>query len=370
MAALLEEGSGDMDARAFTRATEALAAGFGFDSSDDSASVTARFLTENRDEAIGLLRQALHQPRFDQDAIDRVRAQVISGLRSDATDPNAIAGRTFAAMAYGDHPYASDGRGTVDSVAALTRDDIIAAHRGVFARDRVYVGAVGDITAAELGALLDRLLGDLPETGAPLPGRADVQIDGGTTVVDFDTPQSVAIFAQPGMERDHPDFFAAYIINQILGGGSFESRLMTEVREKRGLTYGVYSYLLPKDFAAVYMGSVASANARIAEAVSVIGAEWARMAAEGPTEKELADAKTYLTGAYPLRFDGNSQIASILVSMQLDGLPIDYITTRNARIEAVTPADARRVAAELLQPDRQHFVVVGRPEGLESSGTN
>ena len=370
MAALLEEGSGDMDARAFTRAVEELAAGFGFDASDDSASVSARFLTENRDQAVGLLRQALHQPRFDPDAIERVRAQIISGLRSDATDPNAIAGRTVAAMTYGDHPYGSDGRGTVDSVATLTRDDIVAAHRGVFARDRIHVAAVGDITAQDLGALLDRLLGDLPQTGAPLPGPAEVRIDGGVTVVDFDTPQSVAIFAQPGMTRDDPDFFAAYIVNQILGGGSFESRLMTEVREKRGLTYGVYSYLLPKEWAAVYMGSVASANARIAEAVSVIGAEWARMAAEGPTEKELQDAKTYLTGAYPLRFDGNSRIASILVSMQLDGLPIDYVTTRNPRIEAVTLEDARRVARALLQPEKLHFVVVGRPEGLEGTGTN
>ena len=370
MTGLIEEGAGDMDARAFARAQESLAASFSFGAGDDSVSVSAQFLTENRDRAIDLLRTALHRPRFDQDALERVRAQVMSGLMSDAKDPGTIAGRTFAKIAYGDHPYGSDGKGTLQSVAALSREDIVAAHRGVFARDRLYVGAVGDITAEELGMMLDDLLSGLPATGAPFPGKADVTIPGGVRVVEFDTPQSVAVFGQKGIERHDDDFFAAYVMNQILGAGGFESRLMQEVREKRGLTYGVYSYLVPRDLAAVYMGNVASANDRIAEAISVIRDEWARMAAGGVTEKELEDAKTYLTGAYPLRFDGNSRIAGILVGMQMDELPIDYIATRNDKVNAVTLADIRRVAAELLDPEGLLFVVVGRPEGLEGTQTN
>ncbi|WP_425044450.1 M16 family metallopeptidase [Primorskyibacter sp. S87] len=367
MAALIEEGAGELDARTFARELEALAASFSYDSSDDSLSVSARFLTENRDEAADLLRLSLLQPRFDLEAVDRVRAQVLSGLRSDLKDPSAIAGRTFSTMAYGDHPYASDGKGTIESVQALTREDIVAAHKGALSLDRIYVSAVGDITAEELGNLLDHLLGDLPETGAPVPAKAQVQIDEGTTVVDYDTPQSVALFAQPGMERDDDDFFAAYLLNHILGGGSFESRLMHEVREKRGLTYGVYSYLVPKDLAAVYMGSVASANDRIAETVQVIRDEWAKMAKDGVTEEELRNAKTYLTGAYPLRFDGNGKIASIMVGMQMDNLPIDYIATRNDKVNAVTLEDINRVANELLQPEKLHFVVVGKPEGLKTT---
>ncbi len=250
-------------------------------------------------------------------------------------------------------------------MTALTRDDILAARDAVFARDRLYVGAVGDITAEELGALVDQLLADLPETGAPIPGPAELGLDGGVTVIEFDTPQSVALFGQRGIAQEDDDFFAVYVLNQILGGGSFESRLMTEVREKRGLTYGVYSYLVPKDLAAIYMGSVSSANDRIAEAIAVIRDEWARIAREGVTQEELDAAKTYLTGAYPLRFDGNSQIANIMVGMQMDDLPIDYIATRNARVEAVTLADVNRVAAELLDPDGLRFVVVGKPVGLE-----
>ncbi|MFW8635937.1 M16 family metallopeptidase [Cribrihabitans pelagius] len=364
MTALLEEGAGSLRAQDYARAVESLAAGFAFDADKDMVSVSARFLSENRDEAVQLLRQTLFEPRFDQDALDRVRAQILAGLRSDAKDPNHIAGQAFNRLAYGDHPYARDGKGTVESVSKLDRQDVFAAHDAVFARDRLYVSAVGDITAGELGTLLDDLLTGLPEEGAPIPAPAEVTIPGGVTVVDFDTPQSVAVFGQEGIEREHPDFFTAYVMNQILGGGSFDSRLMSEVREKRGLTYGVYTYLLPRDLAAVYMGSVASDNTKMAEAVEVIRQEWRRMAEEGVTGKELLDAKTYLTGAYPLRFDGNGRIASILAGMQMDGLPIDYVETRNGKVEAVTLEDVNSFAARFLQPDGLQFVVTGRPEGL------
>ncbi|MHA6263029.1 M16 family metallopeptidase [Arenibacterium sp. CAU 1754] len=370
MTSLLEEGAGDMDARSYARALESLAASFRYDARDDAVSISARFLTENRDEALALLRDTIHQPRFDQEAIDRVRGQVISGLMSDAKDPNEIASTALSRMAFGDHPYGSNGQGTVESVSALTRDDIVEAHRGALARDRLYVGAVGDITAEELGVLVDALLADLPETGREIPGPAEVTISGGETVIPFDTPQSVAVFAQRGIDRDDDDFFAAYVMNQILGAGGFESRLMTEVREKRGLTYGVYSYLVPRDLAAVYLGNVSSSNDRIGEAVEVIRNEWQSMVEKGVTLKELKDAKTYLTGAYPLRFDGNAQIASIMVAMQMQGLPIDYIATRNDKVEAVTLDDVNRVARELLDPENLHFVIVGMPEGLNATAGN
>ncbi|RBW54787.1 pitrilysin family protein [Ruegeria sp. A3M17] len=365
MSGLVEEGAGDMDARTYARELESLAASFRYSATDDTVSITAQFLTENRDDVIDLLRTTIHEPRFDQDAVDRVKAQVLSGLKSDQTDPNDIAGRNFAQMAYGDHPYGTEGKGTIESVTALTRDDVVTAYQDVFVQDRMYVGAVGDITPEELGVLLDKLLADLPETGKPIPERANVSIPGGVSVVEFDTPQSVALFGHAGIDRDDPDFFAAFILNHILGGGGFESRLMQEVREKRGLTYGIGTYLVPKDLASVYLGSVSSSNDRIAEAVEVIRDEWARAASEGVTQKELDDAKTYLTGAYPLRFDGNGQIAGIMVGMQMEDLPIDYIATRNDKVNAITLEEINRVASELLDPDGLHFTIVGKPEGLD-----
>lgn len=367
MTSLLEEGAADMDARAFARAQESLASSLGFSVDDDALSVSARFLTENRDETVQLLKAALQEPRFDADAIERVRGQVLSNIQSNQKDPNDIAGRAFDALAFGDHPYATSLNGTQESVTDLTREDLLQAHDAVIARDRITVGAVGDITPEELSTLLDELFSGLPEEGAPMPPVAELDIPGGVKIIDFPTPQSVALFGHSGIRQDDPDFFAALVLNQVLGGGSFESRLMNEVREKRGLTYGVYSSLVAKDLSETVMGSVSSANDRIAEAIEVIRDEWRKAAEEGVTEAELKDAKTYITGAYPLRFEGNGQIASILVGMQLLGLPIDYIATRNDKVEAVTLEDVKRVAGELLQPERLQFVVVGQPEGLEDT---
>ncbi len=366
MTGLLEEGSGDLDARGFARATEALATSFSFSSDSEQVSISARFLTENFDASVALLRDAIQNPRFEDADIERVRAQVISGLAFAAKDPNDIASKTFASMAYGAHPYGTVAAGTPESVGALTRDDMVEAHRNVLVRDRVLVGAVGDITPEQLGTLLDLLLGDLPESGPMLPPKVQPQIEGGITVVDFDTPQSVALFGQPGISISDDDYFAAVLLNQILGGGSFESRLMQEVRVARGLTYGVYSYLHSRDLADAYMGSVSSANDRIAEAISVIKDQWRLAAENGVTEEELGNAKTFLTGAYPLRFDGNSTIAGILVGMQLIGLDSEYIKTRNEKVERVTLDDVKRVAGELMDPDGLRFVVVGKPEGLAS----
>jgi zinc protease len=367
MMALLEEGAGDLDSQGYAEAREALAAEISFDAFDDGVSISARFLTENKSEALALVKLALTEPRFDQDAIDRVRAQVVSIIQSEAKDPRDIANRNFDRLAYGDHPYGSSRNGTIDSISALTRDDLIAAKAGVMARDRLYVSAVGDITSDEFGALLDDLLGDLPETGAPFPPAIDVALTGGVTLVDFGSPQSVVAFGHAGIKRDDPDFFAAYLLNQALGGSGFAARLMEEVREKRGLTYGISSYLVPMDLAETWQGSFASANEKVAEAIEVVRDEWAKAAAEGLTEAELDAAKTYLTGSYPLRFDGNERIANILVGMQADDLPTSYLTDRNGYIEAVTLEDIKRVAAKFMQPENLRFVVVGRPVGLEAS---
>ena len=366
MTALLEEGAADLDAQAFAREVEALAAEFDYTALDDAVRVSARFLTENRDKVVALLRASLVDPNFNRTAIDRVRGQVMSIIRSDLRDPEEIAGEAFNALVYGDHPYGSSLNGTLESVASLARDDIVAAHRAALTRDRLFASAVGDITAEELAILLDRLLGDLPAEGAPLPDPAETNLPGGVLVTDYETPQSVVLFAQPGIDRDHPDFFAAYLLNHIIGGSGFESRLMTEVREKRGLTYGVHSYLLDRDGAQIWMGTVASANDRVAETIDVIREEWARAGRHGVTETELRNAKTYLTGAYPLRFDGNGSIANIMVAMQMEGLPTDYVVTRNDRVNAVTLEDINRVARETMDPEKLTFVVAGRPAGLRS----
>ena len=367
MTALLDEGAGDLDAQEFSIAAETLAARFQFDVGPDALSVSAQFLTEDADEALALLRSALIEPRFDEDAIERVRAQVLSNIASDALDPQTIASATYNALAFPDHPYGTRYEGTAESVTALTRDDLVDAKARVVARDRVYASAVGDVDAERLGGMLDTLLSDLPESGAPLPGPADSALEGGLTVVDFETPQSVIAFGHEGIGMDDPRFFPAFVMTQVLGGSGLNSRLMEEVRRKRGLAYGAYAGMWTQSYANQLRGSTSTVNDRVGETVAVLRSEWERLAADGITEEELARAKTYLTGAYPLRFDSNERIANILVGMQLDGMPIDYVNTRNDRVEAVTLDEVRQAAAELVRPQDLHIVVVGQPEGLDAS---
>ncbi|CUH60685.1 M16 family metallopeptidase [Thalassobacter stenotrophicus] len=364
MMGLLEEGAGDRDARAFTEATEAVAANFGFDTFRDSVQIEAQFLTENREESLALLRDAIKFPRFDQDAIDRVQTQIVSIIEGNETDPNDIAGTTLAALSYPGHPYATAQEGTVESVNALTRADLIAAHEAVFARDRVYIGVTGDISAAELGPLLDTLLGDLPATGAPMPVEAELALEGGQTIVDYRSPQSVVLFGHAGVDRDDPDFFPAFVANHILGGGGFESRLMVNVRERRGLTYGISSFLASRDYGNQWLGQFSTSNENVGPAIDLIQSIWDDMAENGVTPEELDAAQTYLTGAYPLRFDGNGRIAGILAGMQAQGLGVDYIETRNDQVNAVTLEDIQRVAAEHLVVEDMHFVIVGQPQGF------
>ena len=363
MAALIEEGTGDLDAQAFANARDGLGAEMQFRAGQDSVAISARLLTESRDQAADLLARALAAPRFDPEAVERVRGQVLSNLRSDAKNPEVLAAQAFDRLAWGDHPYGTSGDGTEASVKALTRDDLVSAHQAALARDRVFVAAVGDIDAKALGKLLDRVLGDLPATGAAQPPRAEYRLKGGLTVVQNPTPQAVVVFGHEGIKRADPDYFAAHILNEILGGGRFTSRLMSELREKRGLTYGVGTYLASMDLGELVMGQFATQNATASQAVEVLRAEWAR-AAEGVSAEELAAAKTYLTGSYPLRFDGNGPIAAILVGMQMERLPIDYAETRNDKIEAVTLDDVARVARRLIRPEDLHIVVLGQPEGL------
>jgi zinc protease len=341
LAGMLEEGAGELDATGFAAEAQRLGARFGFDAGRDGFSVSARVLVENLEESLDLLNLALTEPRFDEEPMRRVRGQILSGIRQDMSDPGAL-----------------------ESVAAIDADDLEAARERLLNLDTAAIGVSGDISAEALGPALDRLLEGLPRTPATERAETEAQAEGGVTVVPFDAPQSTVLFGHAGPERDHPDFIPAYVMNYILGGGGFSSRLTEEVREKRGLAYSTYSYLAPLDRAGVWLGGVGTANERVAESLEVIREEWRRMAEEGVSEAELETAKRYLTGAYPLRFDSNGDIARILVGLQQESLGRDYPDIRNDLIEAVTTEDVARVAAEWLRPDELAFVVVGQPEGL------
>lgn len=364
-ASTLDEGAGDLDSQAFQGRLEDLSITLKFSADKDVFGGTVTTLSQNTDETFRLLGLALTQPRFDAEPVNRIRGQIEASLRSEAEDPNAVASKALAARLYPNHPYGRPAMGTLEGIAAVTAADLkqFAAER--LARDNLVVGIVGDVTPARVKVLLETAFAVLPEHAKPWT-VADVtpRTTAETQVIVKPVPQSVILLAQAGLKRDDPDFYTAYVMNHILGGGGFTSRLYNQVREVRGLAYSVGSYLYPMDHSALILVSAGTANARVAETLSVVREEWRKIVDQGVTDEELNDAKTYLTGSFPLRFSSSDRIARILVGMQLDNLGIDFLDRRNDQVQAVTRDAVNKLAATLLDTAHLVAVVVGQPEGL------
>ena len=361
---LLDEGAGPFELRRLPGPAGTQGDRARFRSGRDYLRGTMRTLKDHRDEAFDYLRLALTEPRFDDAAVERTRAQIMSRLQREAVSPNDIASRTWWATAFPNHPYGQPVNGTVESLPTITVDDLKSYTRRVLARDGLKIAIVGDIDAETVGRLLDRTFGALPAKAKLQPvAYAIPQGLGRHIVTPLDVPQSVVNFGGPGIARNDHDFMAAYIINHILGGGSFSSRLYREVREKRGLAYGVSDSLIWLNYASLLLGSTATRADATGQTIDLIEQQIRKLAEEGPTEEEFIKAKTYLKGSFALGLDTSNRIASQLVQMQLDDLGIDYIERRPAMIDAVTLADAKRVAKRLLEPGLL-VTVVGRPEGV------
>jgi zinc protease len=364
VAQLLDEGAGDLDAKAFQQRLEERAIELSFNVSRDYFRGTLRTLTENSEQAFDLLRLALNAPRFDPNPVERVRTQVLSGLRRETTSPNSLSNRRWWETAFPGHPYGRHVSGTLEMVPNITGDDLKAYPRRVFAREHLKIAVVGNVDAATVAGLLDRVFGALPAKAELQPvAPAGLRGLGRREVITLDVPQTVVTFGGPGIARSDPDFIPAFVVNHILGGGSFSSRLYREIREQRGLAYSVHASLVWLRGAAMFMGGTATRADRTGETLDLIEKEIRRLADEGPTDDELAKAKAYLKGSYALNLDTSSKIASQLVQIQIDELGIDYISRRNALIDAVTLADARRVAKRLLG-NGLLTTVVGRPQGV------
>ncbi|MDY0874500.1 M16 family metallopeptidase [Dongia rigui] len=365
---LMDEGAGDIDSATFQRKIADLGLDYGFDASADSFSGSLRTLTANKDAAVDLLALALTKPRFDAEPVERMRRQFLIAIDGEQRDPNAAAYRALEKKLLGDHPYARSNYGTKESMSALTPDDLRQFMKDRLTRDHLFVAAAGDINAEDLGKLVDRAFAGLPEKGvADNVPEAKVADAGSLSVLTRNVPQATVIFAQPGIKRADKDFFAVYLMNYVLGGGGFSSRLMTEIREKRGLSYGVNTDLVTLDHVGFLSGRYETPNAKVKETLDLLRAEWQRMAEKGPTQAELDDARTYLLGYYPRNLTTTSKAAETLLGIQMEGLGIDYIERRRTEIEAVTLDDVKRMAKTLLNDKALTVVVAGKPEGLEGA---
>lgn len=362
MTTLFDEGADDLASAAFQEKLEDNAVRMSFSDSRDVITGQLSTLGETRDIAFDLLRKALTRPRFDAEAVERMRRQAIAGLRRSAKDPEEIAADTFARISFPGHPYGRLTGGTEATLTAITPADLKAQHQRMFVRDGLKISVVGAIDAKTLATELDRIFGALPAKGRLDPVADTVPRTGLREAVTLPIPQTIIRFGLPGIKREDPDFIAAFVMNHILGGGSFSSWLYEEVREKRGLSYSVYSALGPLDHAGMFIGGAATRADRAKESLDLIRAQIRRMAEVGPSAEELAKAKAFITGSYALRFDTSDKIAGQLLAIQMDDLGIDYIERRNGLVDKVGLEDIRRVAKRLLTGEPT-VVTVGPASG-------
>jgi zinc protease len=363
---LLDEGAGDVDSENFQKRLTDRGIDLSFSADLDDFTGRTRFLRDDRDEAARLLRLALSAPRFDEEPVERIRNSQLVDIAEGETDPNTIAGRQMEELMLSGHPYSRPSDGTKTSVMSITADDLKQFVRQRFVRSRLFVSVVGDVSAAEAKAFVDQAFGTLPQDAAlaSVPPIAPSKA-GRTRLVDFPVPQAIVQFAEPGIPRSDPDFFPAYLVNYVLGGGGFSARLMEEVREKRGLVYGIGTDLWTFDAGGLIAGQFQTDPGKVAQAIDIVRTEWRRMATEGPTQAELDDAKTYLLGYYPRNFTNTMDTAQLLRGLQIEHLGIDYVTRRQKEIAAVTIDDARRAAKRLFDAAQLTFIVVGPADQIK-----
>lgn len=365
LTAMLEEGAGPYDATAYRRELENSGIDLDFSASGDRFTITLSFLSSDRDRAARLLNLALTQPHFSDSSMARVRDQLLAVYRQELEDPDRAAQDTLAHIVFQGHPYAAAGQYTPESLNRITADGLRQFLHDRLTIDTLAAGAAGDASASDIDAFLGQALAGLAAhaTGAPLPPFGP-RLPKGMALLKRDLPQSVVAFAAPGIDLHDPDFYTAYVLNYIMGGGGFQSRLMREIRVKRGLSYGIDTALTQHERSNILVGETQTKTASTAETIALIQQEWQRFRNEGPSAAEIDAAKTYIIGFYPRNFANLTDAAEVAASLKFEGRGKDYPDRRQALFAAVTAEDLRRLAQKLLDPDHLTFVVVGAPEGL------
>ena len=355
---LLETGAGTLDEEQISGRLVDIGARLGGSADSDRASTSLRTLSSKpeREAALELLRAVLSAPTFPQAALEREKARAISAIQEAETRPDAIAGKRFAAAIYPDHPYGSSP--SVASVATITRDDLVAFHRARYGARSAVVSIIGDVSRAEAEAIAQRLTEGLP-AGSVADAPPPVRMPARTTIkVPHPAAQSHVHVGLPAINRTDPDYFPLMVGNYSLGGGGFVSRLMKEVREKRGYAYSVYSYFAPRKLQGPFEIGLQTKREQVDEALKVVDQVLTEFIAKGPTAKELAAAKKNMVDGLALRLDSNAKLLGYLSAIGFYELPLSYIDDYPAKVKAVTAEQVRAAFARHVRAENLVTVVV------------
>jgi len=348
-ASMLDEGAGDLDSLAFHKELENNAIRFGAESGYDNFHITVKTLAKNRDKALSLLSLALDKPRYDEDAILRMKNAITAIIKKRGGEPAYLAEEKFHEIFFGNHPYSHKIYGDEKSIAGIDKADLSGFSARNFTQNRLIINASGDLSAAEFKEILQKYFSLKPgEAIAEIPEFERYPAKPTPEKIKMALPQSHAAFGMKGIKRDDADYYKAYILNYIVGGGEFESRLMKEVREKRGLAYSVSTYLEPYAHAGIFAGSISTRKEKIGESLNIVRDELKRIAKDGVTAAEVDAAKKHLLMSLVLSLDSNQSMAGFMDIMQVYNLGIDYLNKRNQYLGAVTVKDVNLVARRIL----------------------
>lgn len=345
--ALLDEGAGSLDGVTFKKKMEELASNWSMGNGRDTIGGEVTMLTDNQDETVALVRLALTEPRFDADAVSRVKEQFFASFKRQKERVRDIASKAFYHNAFDPHPYGAPTDGNEESIAAIT-PAMMNARMAWLAKDNLIIGMSGDIDKKQAAKLLDDLFGDLPQSPPSKENSKPPPMTTERIFVSHPSPQSQIVFGVNGLARRHEDYFVLQVINHVLGGGGFSSRLMHTMREERGLVYHVGTWLTELRAAPLVMGSLATSTATAQDAINLLHDQWRHMAENGISQAELNDAKNYLLAALPLRLTSRGRLADFLVTLQYHELGMDYLVKRRELIESVTLEDCARVARTIF----------------------
>lgn len=357
----MDEGAGELDSQTFQKTLSDQSITLRFSAARDGFGGTLETLTRDKDKAFDLLSMALNAPRFDDEPVGRMRDSNISRIKSSMTEPDWMAARLINDRAFGKHPYAMNSGGTLSSLPRITPDDL-RAFRSNLTQDRLFIAVAGDIKPDALLSAIDHIFGKLPKENKSADiTDTSIQNPGSLTILEHDIPQTLIEVMMPAFDRADPDYYALQVMNYIFGGSGFGSRLMTQAREKDGLTYGIYSSLANYRHADALSISTSTKNESASRMMDIIRAEMIRMKTDIVPDQELADAKSYLTGSMPLALTATGKISGMMLSMRTENLPADYLDQYATKINSVTAQDVKRVSQRVLKPDQMTTIMVGKP---------
>lgn len=363
----MDEGAGDLDSQAFQKALADHSITLFFNASRDAFGGKVKTLTRHQDKAFELLALSMNQPRFDDEPVARMRDGNLSRIRSSLSDPEWMAARLMNDKAHEGHAYGKNSGGTISSIARIKPDDLRNFKKTYLTRDRLLIAAAGDINPATLGAAIDKAFGNLPATSnAKAISDTLVTNSGKIFVYEQAIPQTIVQATLPAFDRKDDDYYALQMMNYIYGGAGFGSRLMDTAREKRGLTYGIYSSIQDYRHVDIMNISTSTKNESAKEMLAIIKDEMTGMTNKAVSTKELDDAKSFIIGSMPLALSSTDAIAEMVLGLRADDLPIDYLDHFADYMRAVTAEDIQRVAKRVLTPERMTVVLVGAPQNIES----